>query len=39
LEFLSATDVGRLVPAEEDAGSEVSEGEIRELWEREDERE
>ena len=25
LDFLSTTDVGRLVPAEEDAGSEVSE--------------
>jgi len=33
LDFLSATDAGRLVPAEEDAGSEVSE------WERRDRRE
>ena len=30
LDFLSTTDVGRLVPAEEDAGSEVSERERRE---------
>ena len=30
LDFLSATDVGRLVPAEEDAGSEASECELRE---------
>jgi len=29
-DFLSATDVGRLVPAEEDAGSEASECELRE---------
>ena len=35
LDFLSATDVGRLVPAEGDAGSEVSEWERRE---REEER-
>ena len=32
LDFLSITDVGRLVPTEEDAGSEISE------WEREEER-
>ena len=30
LDFLSSTDVGRRVPAEEDAASEVSEAE---LWE------
>ena len=30
--------MGRLVPAEEDAGSEVSGWELRELWEREEER-
>ena len=30
LDFLSTTDAGRLVPAEEDAGSEVSEWERRE---------
>jgi len=35
LDFLSTTDVGRLVPVEEDAGSEVSEWELRE---REEER-
>jgi len=35
LDFLSTTDVGRLDPAEEDAGSEVSEQERRE---REEER-
>ena len=35
LDFLSTTDVGRLVTPEEDAGSEVSE---QELWEREEER-
>jgi hypothetical protein len=35
LDFLSATDMGRLVPFEEDAGSEVSEWERRE---REEER-
>jgi len=29
LDFLSATDVGKLVPAEEDAGREVSEWERR----------
>ena len=38
LDFLSATDVGRLVPTEEDAGSEVSEWERRERREREEER-
>jgi len=41
LDFLTATDVGRIVPpAEEeaDAGSEVSEWELRERWEREEER-
>ena len=38
LGFLSTTDVGRLVPAEEDAGSEVPEWELRELREREEER-
>jgi len=31
LDFLSTTDVGRPVPAEEDVGSEVSEWELREL--------
>ena len=36
LDFLSTTDVGRLVPAEEDAGSEVSGWELRE---REEDRE
>ena len=30
LDFLSTTDVGRLVPAEEDAGNKVSEWELRE---------
>jgi len=35
LDFLSTTDVGKLVPAEEDAGSEVSEWGLRELRERE----
>jgi len=35
LDFLSTTNVGRFVPAEEDAGSEVSE---RERREREEER-
>jgi len=35
LDFLSTTDVGRLIPAEEDAGSEVSEWE---LWGRREER-
>ena len=34
LDFLSATDVGRRVPAEEDTVSEVSEAELRE-WEEE----
>ena len=34
LDFLSTTDVGRRVPAEEDAVSEVSEAELRE-WEEE----
>jgi len=38
LGFPSTTDVGRLVPAEEDAGSEVSEWERRECREREEER-
>ena len=38
LAFLSTTDTGRLVPAEEDAGTEVSEWELREPWEREEER-
>jgi len=40
LDFLSTTDVGRLVPApaEVDAQSEVSEGELREWREREEER-
>ena len=38
LDFLSTTDVERLVPPEEDAGSEVSEWERRERGEREDER-
>ena len=36
LDFLSATDVGRLVPSEEGAGSDVSGRELRELRERED---
>ena len=41
LDFLSSTDVGRLVPPEEetDAGSEASEWELRERREREEERE
>ena len=41
LDFLSSTDVGRLVPPleEADAGSEVSEWELRERREREEERE
>jgi len=38
LDSLSATDVGMLVPAEEDAGSKVSEWELRGLREREEER-
>jgi hypothetical protein len=40
LDFLSTTDVGRLVPAaaEEDAQSEASEWELRERREREEER-
>ena len=38
LDFLTATDVGRRVPAEEDAGSEASEWELRERREREEER-
>jgi len=41
LDFLSSTDVGRLVPplkAEDDAGSEVSEWELRERRERDEER-
>ena len=38
LDFLSTTDVGRLVPPEEDAGREVSEWERRVYREREDER-
>ena len=39
LDFLTATDVGRLVPpvGEEDAGSQVSEWELRERREREEE--
>jgi len=40
LDFLSSTDVGRLVPPlkeEDDAGSEVSEWELRECWERQEE--
>ena len=39
LDFLSATDVGRRVPAEEDAESVASEWELRERREREEERE
>jgi len=41
LDFLSSTDVGRLVPSAEemDAGSEASEWDLRELREREEERE
>jgi len=40
MDFLSFTDVGRLVPAaeEDDAGSDVSEWELRERKEREEER-
>jgi len=38
LDFLSTTDVGRLVPAEGDAGSEVPEWELRWRREREEER-
>ena len=38
MDLLSATDVGRLVPTEEDVGSEVSEWELRGLQEREEER-
>jgi len=41
LDFLTSTDVGRIVPAveeEADAGSEVSEWELRERQEREEER-
>jgi len=38
LDSLSTADAGRLVPAEEDAGSEVSEWEPRDRREREDER-
>ena len=38
LDTLCSTDVGRLVPAEEDAGSEASEWELRERSEREEER-
>jgi hypothetical protein len=38
LDFLSATDVGRLVSAEEDTVCEVSEWELRERREREEER-
>jgi len=38
LDFLSSTDVGRLVPGEEDVRSEVSEWEHRERREREEER-
>ena len=41
LDFLSSTDVGKIVPAveaEDDAGSEASEWELRERQEREDER-
>ena len=39
LDFLSSTDVGRLVPAVEegDAGSDVSEWELRECRDREEE--
>ena len=42
LDFLSSTDVGKIVPTldvEDNAGSEVSEGELRERGEREEERE
>jgi len=38
LDFLCSTDVGRLVPTEEDAGSDVSEWELRERREWEAER-
>ena len=38
LDFLSATDVGRLVPAEEDADSETPEWELHERREREEQR-
>jgi len=38
MDFLSATDVERLVPAEEDAGNEVAEWELWECREREEER-
>jgi len=41
LDFLSSTDVGKIVPAveaEDDAGSEASEFELRECREREEER-
>ena len=37
LDFLATTDVGRLDPAEEDAGSEVPEWELRERRERDEE--
>jgi len=36
LDFLSTADVGRVVPAEDDAGSGVSEGELRQRREREE---
>jgi len=42
LDFLSSTDVGKIVPTadvEDNAGSEASEGELRERGEREEERE
>ena len=42
LDFLPSTDMGMVVPAgeaEDDAGSESSEWELRERWEREEERE
>ena len=38
LDFLSTADVGRLIPAEEDVGSEVSEWKLQERKEREEER-
>jgi len=38
LDFLASTDVGRLVPDDGDTGSEVSEWELRERLEREEER-
>jgi len=38
LDFLATTDVGRLVPGDEAAGSEASEWELRERLEREEER-